>query len=410
MSVFSSPSIFVTESTIDCYHPCPYTFSMKKSWLLIAIFIILTNGILVAKKDITITSSYETEQYLQFQYGPPPVLSTFNSGDIEIYPANLCALLGTLTLWTNGNNLFDPELINISVSTSLFIEGYVRDTNTGQIVYEEQIPVTLRAITIIGGAVADSVLVENGTIDLVSGGGNVLPGQVDTLTTYIVMIAPDYGYDYYIPGVYYSLDENSSIGSFGVSADGQGQQEFEEIPVEVDGSGTATPTAPFIPSAPVPGDEVEIPFEGDGFPYEHQYAFSIISNPASFDLQDAILGNRPVIATLQLEVSLAEENTEYGVEIAFTSKDPDGFKLHLNGDLSEYEIPYQLYFGYDLEPIPHAQFIEWRNLFTSNNTFASMQETITVSIHDGENIWEAPQGQYSDTVTVNIIPLDILTP
>lgn len=383
---------------------------MKKRWLLIAIIIILTNGFLAAKQDVTILSSYDTADFLQFQYGPPTPLVGFASSDTEISPSNLCALLGTLTLWTDGNNLFDPELINITVSTSLYIEGYVRDQTTGQIVYQEQIPVTMRAITVIDGSVVDSVPIENGTIDLVSGGGNVLPGQVQTLTTYIVLIAEDNGFEYYIPGVYYSLDENSSIGSFGVSADGQGQQEFEEIPVEVDGSGTATPTAPFIPTAPVPGDEVEIPFEGDGFPFEHQYAFSIISNPASFDLQDALLGNRPVIATVELQVTQAEQNTEYGVEIAFTSKNPNGFRLHLNGDLSLYGIPYQLFFGQDLQPIPHAQFIEWRNLLTNSSTFASMEKTITVSVNDGPEVGEAPQGQYSDTVTVNIIPLDTLSP
>ncbi len=222
---------------------------MKKRWLLIAIILILTNGFLAAKQDVTILSSYDTADFLQFQYGPPASLVGFASSDTGITPSNLCALLGTLTLWTDGNNLFDPELINITVSTSLFIEGYVRDLNTGQIVYQNQIPVTMRAITVIGGSVVDSVLVTNGTIDLVSSGGNVLPGQVQTLTTYIVLIAQDNGFEYYIPGVYYSLDETSNLGTFGVSADGQGNQEFTEIPVNVDDTGEV-PVAPFTPPPP----------------------------------------------------------------------------------------------------------------------------------------------------------------
>lgn len=81
---------------------------MKKRWLLIAIIIILTHGFLAAKQDVTILSSYDTADFLQFQYGPPTPLVGFASSDTGITPSNLCALLGTLTLWTDGNNLFDP--------------------------------------------------------------------------------------------------------------------------------------------------------------------------------------------------------------------------------------------------------------------------------------------------------------
>lgn len=153
---------------------------------------------------------------------------------------------------------------------------------------------------------------------------------------------------------------------------------------------------------------MEIPFEGEGVPFTHQYEFKILDNPMNFDLQQAILGNRPVIATLELKVTNAQENIEYGVEIAFTSKDPTGFKLHLDGDLSQHGIPYQLYFDYDLNPIPHSTFIEWGNLFVSGDSTGTMQRNITVSVNDGPELGEAPQGQYSDTVTVNVVPLELL--
>ena len=121
---------------------------MKVRWFLIITLLVLCMGFLSAKQEVTITSSYITEPFLQFNYGPPPVLAGYNSADTKIYPSNLCALLGTLTLETDGNNLFDPALIHINVSTNTYIQGYVKDPGTGQIVYADAIPVTLRAISV----------------------------------------------------------------------------------------------------------------------------------------------------------------------------------------------------------------------------------------------------------------------
>jgi hypothetical protein len=380
---------------------------MKKRWVLIAILLILSFSRLSAVNEpVVVTSSYDTADFLQFQYGPPTPLAGFAISDTGITPSNLCALLGTLTISTNGNNLFDPSLININVSPTVAIEGYVRDAN-GTISYAENIPATLMAITVIEDEFVEAVPITGSTVQLVSSSGNIFPGKTTSMSTYIVLIAADMEYDYYIPGVIYSLDDESSIGTFGVSADGQGQEETTVIPISVDEIGTVL-DAPFIPTSPAPGDEVDIPFEGDGFPFTHQYVFEILDNPMNFDLQQAILGTRPVIATVQLKVTNAQENTEYGVEIAFTSKDPAGFKLHLDGDLTQHGIPYQLYFDYDLNPIPHSTFIEWGNLFVSGENTGIIQRNITVSVNDGPELGEAPQGQYSDTVTVNIIPLESL--
>lgn len=382
---------------------------MKVRWFLIITLLVLCMGFLSAKQEVTITSSYITEPFLQFNYGPPPVLAGYNSADTKIYPSNLCALLGTLTLETDGNNLFDPALIHINVSTNTYIQGYVKDPGTGQIVYADAIPVTLRAISVTKKGIS-SVIVENGSIDLVpDSNGNVL-GNASSMPIYIVIIAPDMGYNYYIPGVVYSLGENSTIGSFGVSAVGQGQEPFVDIPVEVDHSGAPTTDAPFIPGATAPGSDLDIPFGGGGFEFDHYYVFSIINNPAEFDIYQAISGIHQTVATAQLQVLEAQPSTEYGVEIAFSSKDPTGFKLHLNDDLSEYAIPYQLFYGQNNTPIPHAQFIIWDGLISNTNTNASatMEKTITVLVNDGSEASGAPQGHYSDTVTVNIIPLDTI--
>ncbi len=388
---------------------------MKKRWITILILTLVSAGIPLAAGDVTITSTYYPEPYLSFQYGPPTEVASLSTSQSKIYSTNLTALLGYMILETDGNQLFDPSLISLNVSPSLYIEGYVRDEETGQITYA-QIPADLRAISGVSNdtdhAIMDSfissVIVYPPDIHLATNSGNAIPSAHAMVTFFVLVAQEDVNFDIYIPGVIYTLTDDSTVGSFAVSAEGQSTEETTVIPVSVDGA-TETEDAPFIPDTGTgTGEEVEIPFGGGGYTFDHYFDFSVLDNNADFDLSQAVQGLRPTIASVQLQVLNALPDQEYGVEIAFTSKNPAGFTLNLDGDVNKYGIPYHLYFGTDTTEIPHAQFIDWANLFTGSETFASTSRDITVSIDSGTVVDQALEGNYSDTVTVNIIPLDIL--
>lgn len=375
-----------------------------KLFLIIILLVLCTTTLSAKKEDDIITISYVTEPTFQLQFGPPSVLAGYSSGHTKIDPTDLSALLGTLILETTGNNLKSPKLTQVTISTNVLLKGYVKNSN-GQIVYNSAIPVTLKAISVVRGNVVGSAPIIHNVVELAPNKGNIMP-NAKIMHIYIVLVAKNERYDYFIPGVVYSLNENSTIGNFGFSATGQGNQNFTDIPIDVNYSGAGTPNAPFIPGASVPGAEVDLPFEGDGFCFNHEYIFTILSNPASFSLQQALMGLYQTVGTLQLQVTEAEKNKEYGVEIAFTSMNPSGFMLHLDGDLNQYGFPYKLHFGPNYQEITNNEFIVWKNLFTNNYTFATVEKTISVSVSDDLATREAPGGYYCDTVKIHIIPLD----
>lgn len=388
---------------IDSSKYLPYTFPMKGKYVISLIVLLASLSVLPATPTPSnITSTYYPEPYLQFQYGPPSVLQNFSSSSTLLYPDDFIAMLGRVVIETDGNTLFDPSLIQMNISLDLTIEGYGRDPTSGMFVFAE-VPVELRAISVVGGSVISSVIVEGTTINLAPNPGNVLKGT-SSMITYLVLVNTSQGYDYFIPGTYYTLTDDSVIGNFGIAAEESGNQDPIDIPVSLEGSDPED-TAPFLPQTVDPTPD--IPFEGEGYPFEHAFILSILSNPAYFDLAQAMItGNRIEIATVSLQVIDALPDHEYGVEIAFSSSDPLGFSVHLNGDLSEHGIPYRLYLG-DSE-IQNKQFTVWRNLFTNGTTIGEAQKSITVSVDPGTAIDEAPEGTYHDTVTVVVIPLDTL--
>ena len=374
---------------------------MRGRLVCILFLILFCNVFFLAAKTVTVTTTYVQEPSLNFQYGLPPNLKQYQD-DSAITNSHFIAHLGTLTIWTDGNNLKDPNLYAISMDTNLFITGYVY--SNGQYVLADT-PVEVWAITVIGGSVESVVQLQSGATNLAPNAGNFLPGE-NTMTSYIILINTNKGLGYFIPGMVYTT--TSGLGLFQVSVDPQGGTNPEAIvPIIVNGEETTTAPIVGVPSDTIP----EIPFQGDdgddGYPFTHEFQFTILNNVESFDLYNAIEGRKATIAAAQLQVSLGDPTKQYGVQIAFTSTTPaSDFEMHLNGDPSQYALPYYLYLNG--EYMQKNVFTLWDGIYVLSNGSVTLERPITVAVKEGTELSGAPEGSYSDTVTVVIIPLDTL--
>lgn len=345
----------------------------------------------------TVTTTYEQVTNLNFQYGAPLMLRQYGTAS-TIQDTHFTALLGVLTITTDGKNLKDPSLYAISFDTNITITGYVY--SNGQYILTST-PVQVWAVTIVGNSVASVVQLQTGTTNLAPNTGNFLPGE-NTMTSYIVLINTNKGLGYFIPGMVYSL--NTGLGSFGVSVIPQGGgNTTTPVPILVDGQ--VTTTAPIVSVGEDTTPDIPFQGDGDGYPYTHEFEFTIQNNFDSFDLYDAIGGRKATIATAQLKVSLGDPTKQYGVQIAFTTTAPGlDFEMHLNGDPSQYALPYYLYLNG--EYMPKNVFTLWDGIYVLSTGSITIERSITVAVKEGTELSGAPEGTYSDTVTVVIIPLD----
>ncbi|MFA7129245.1 MAG: hypothetical protein WC136_08760 [Sphaerochaeta sp.] len=372
---------------------------MRKRLLSILFLIFLDIQLLHADQpDPTTTTSYVQEATLQFQYGAPAILEQYAAA-AGIQDYHFTAQLGTLTITTDGNSLKDPSLYAISFDTNIAITGYVYEN--GQYILADT-PVQVWAITVVGGTVESTVQLQTGITNLAPNSGNLLPNQ-STMTAYIILTNINKGLGYFIPGMVYTLSEDNGLGSFGVALREQGDNIAEPVPILVNGEETTTTPIVEVGGDPTP----DIPFEGDGYPYTHEFDFTILNNVDSFELYNAIEGRKAPIATAQLQVINGLPDLEYGVQIAFTSTAPGSdFEMHLNGDPSQYALPYYLYLNG--EYLQKNIFTLWDDIFVPTGTITMVQRPITVAVKEGTELSGAPEGSYSDTVTVVIIPLDTL--
>ena len=108
------------------------------------------------------------------------------------------------------------------------------------------------------------------------------------------------------------------------------------------------------------------------------------------------------VARAQLEITNAAADTTYGVHVVFSNRsNSPHFSLLLDGLSNLYAIPYTLRFnGQD---VSGGSPIGWTGL--SEGTFT---KDIQVTRVDGFKAEMAPAGIYSDTITVNITPIDTI--
>ena len=363
---------------------------MRKSTVLILFCLLVTFSIPLGA---TITATYEPEPYLVFQTGQFPFDST-----------DFVAKLGTLTFYISDNQLFDPSLVDMSVSNSFGFYGPITwydHWETGLPVYEQSTTYfSLAAVITVKGVTSYKKLWgEDGMEPLTNANGNINT-SVFVATLYFL---GDQDSSIYKPGALYTM-VSGSLGGFNVAvASGGGGIYNDSSYISVNDQVIPEDgNPPELPIPVVPGTLVPLPYVDPDHPFlPVEYALSITDNQA-FSVQNAFNANRSAIGKAQLVVTNAIPETSYGVNIKFSDAvNSTSFALHLGGIVSQYAIPYKLQF-LNQEVVGGTPII-WSNL--TNGTY--LQDIFVTGI-DPTIADTAPSGSYSDVITVTVTPLDTI--
>lgn len=133
-----------------------------------------------------------------------------------------------------------------------------------------------------------------------------------------------------------------------------------------------------------------------------QFALSLI-NQQDFLIEDAYTGLPPVrIATAQVTLTHAVPGRLYGVNVTFTNTDAsEKFYVFLDGNPLQAAIEYSLVFGTTV--VEKGKPIPWNGMSTG-----IYEREILVTGISEFIVQSAPQGPYSDTVTITITPSDYI--
>lgn len=357
---------------------------MRKFRILFTILIL----IMISSLSAQMTATWLPKDFLYFEKGFSPLNTN-----------KLVAHMGTLTIQTGGSQLFDPNILNINLSTSFQFTGPITWSNhyqTGLPIYENQATYfTLYAVSTVKGVTqANPLWQSDGSQPLRNQSGNL---NVATFTAEFYLVS-DQDWWHYQPGGQYTLT-SGTFGGFQVAVanSGGGYWPGNGTLVSVNNN-SPTATTPILisgssaPPQPVPYGEPTTPVS---------YLLSIIDEQ-SFSITQAYGSNIARVARAQLTIANAVPNTNYGVHVIFSNQyNNTAFKLHLDGILNSYFIPYTLRFNN--QNVVAGSAISWTGL--SGGTFTKDIEVTQVDSFKAEM---APAGIYSDTITVNITPIDTI--
>ena len=370
--------------------------------LLAIIIIIIPLGVLGAVAGLTAT--YVQEPYLQFCAGTSPYSSEHFIG-----------LLGTMTV-TVANppvTLKQASIINLDSSAEFkfsgrrWHNGYQNSNDIG--VYLDSVVYINSDPNLTQRARIDHEVVKLTNPDTVS--------NISSLVVKFYFVAHEVNINSFVPGDLYTL-YSGTIGTFNLAVAPESTN-IDDVKVYISVNGQEIPPvgSPPLPGGPsYPPTSPAIPIIGGGststipsVPYvddEHplqvlQYLLSII-NERTIDLSDAYGSNRTNVAKARIDLVNATSGTNYKVDIKFESNSvyQGKFHLHLDGILSQYSIPYDLYFKQDI--VEPGVNIRWGNI--QANT--ANEKTIEVTGVIQDEAERAPAGTYRDTITVTITPVD----
>lgn len=350
---------------------------------------------------IFITSTLSAAIFATYTSQPSPV---FEIGDSTIFPdGNLVAELGTMTIYSDKNtSYFNPFFIfTPSLSSSFTFTGDRFSWEGNGVKYYQTSNFSFRLVALrsISGVLSTVDLTSNPYSELVPVQEGNLLGKLDYIKIYLVSWEANASSIFHV-GTSYTLSSGtlsnfdvavakSSSGFYGnnyyISINSQdlpqdGSMPLPGIPL------TANPYSPFL-------------FAGTIVPVS--YNVSII-NDTAFTIDQAYGAAKATIASTELTLANGISGTNYGVYITFANALGDTtFNLHLDGALTGYAIPYTLILGTD--QVTGSTPILWDGLSNGANL-----KDISVTAIDSTTALMAPEGLYSDTISVNITPIDTI--
>ncbi len=346
----------------------------------------------------TITATYVADSNLYFTTGAD-INSTITGSP---FAANaFAAHLGTLTFNISNNQLFDPSLVNMTATNNFSFEGPMTwyNDSSGNPVYSQQTSTgRICAVSTINGVTSyKEIWGADGEEPLTDHNGNL---NVSEFVVILYLMSYQTA-DHYKPGGLYTLT-SGTLGSFNVAVANNGGGIYNsQTYVSVNGQavptdGSTPPTVDMVPDTVTP-----LPYVDPDHPLPHVDYFLSIINNNSFSISNAFGILTTPVATAQVAVVPNSSATPpYGVNIAFSdANNSQSFSLNLEGNKNLYSIPYTLKFL--SHEVVGGEQILWNGMSEGNN-----QQTISVTGINSGTANAAPEGDYSDTITVTITPVD----
>ncbi len=351
---------------------------MKKVCTVLSILLLL----LPLTVGAAITATYEPAFPLHFEKGFSPL----NTSKVVMH-------VGTLTISTGGASLFDPNLLNMNLSTKFGFTGPVwwsrGPWDTAQI---QETFFHLWAYSTVNGVTKANPLYEgDGSQPLRAGGGTI---NVSTFVAELYLVG-DQNWTIYEENATYTLT-TGSLGDFTIAvANSSSGYDQGGTPIMVNGTPPSTAT-PIL----TPGTNPSEPIIYGDPPEQANYDF-LITNKQAIDLADAVGQLKTKVAEARVTVTNGKANKDYGVNVIFTNQaNTNPFRLTMQNVNNPPTIPYSLYFNNKMV-IPGGD-NEWTGL--KNGITKSLDIMVTGISADDAN--KALAGSYQDVIIVNISPLD----
>ena len=351
---------------------------MKKVCTVLSILLLL----LPLTVGAAITATYEPAFPLHFEKGFSPL----NTSKVVMH-------VGTLTISTGGASLFDPNLLNMNLSTQFGFTGPVWwSTGPWAEPKMQETYFHLWAFSTVNGVTQANPLYEgDGSQPLRAGGGNL---SVSEFVAELYLVG-DQNWTIYEENATYTLTKGS-LDTFTVAV-AKGPSGFDNggTLIAVNGRSPEIATS-ILPANTQPPD----PIIYGAPPEPANYDFRI-TNKHAISLADAVGNLKAKVADAQITITNGQANKEYGVNIIFTNQaNTNPFRLTMQNVNNPPTIPYSLFFNNQLV-IPGGD-NEWTGL--KNGITKSLDIQVTgVSTNDAAM---ALAGSYQDVIIVNISPLD----
>jgi hypothetical protein len=362
---------------------------MRNKFSIFLVTLVLMVAIVPVGAEVTAT--YVQTPTLYFTKGASPFSTT-----------QFVAHLGTLSIFSSTNKMFSPSLFNLTASNTISFTGPITWSND----WQTGLPIYTNSST-TGKIVA--VTKYNGNTDIIELWGDSTTQPLTTtkgnLNTSLFVadfyILGHQSASIYKPGGLYPLDTTTPwTFNVGVAKNGSGSYYDNLDFVSVNGVSLPSNGNPPTPVTVNSNQFNPVPYDDPDNTYSAPDYLLTILEDGQFTVDNALGTKTTKAAKAQVLLSNSTEGTSYGVYITFKDNNNDSsFSLGLDGSKSVYAIGYTLKF---LSEVVQGNVpILWDNMAEGIN-----QQDIIITGIDAQEAELAPAGDYSDTLTVTITPID----
>ncbi|MFA5448442.1 MAG: hypothetical protein WC233_09235 [Sphaerochaeta sp.] len=300
-------------------------------------------------------------------YEPVPALH-FEKGFSPLNTNKLIAHIGTLTIHADGEELFDPNILNVNLSIKVAFTGPMQWGGLAQI---QETFFHIYAVSTVNGVTQANPLWYDSMQPLRSENGNL---NVANFVAELYLVG-DQDWSRYTPNATYTMTQGM-LGGFkvGVANSEHGYNGSNSTLISVNGN------PPKLPSPQI-----------------------TIKGQQAISLHQAIGSLTTRVAEAEVVIHNGANGKQYAVDVVFTNLfNTSPFHLVWQGGGSNPpSIPYSLHFNNS--NVTPGQPIRWEGL-----THTPQSKDILVTGFTASAAQQALAGYYQDTIIVNVIPVNTI--